>query len=67
MSLALSLLAAEESHHVNELPLPPIVFGLIALAIFVSVAIVFWSFRDVANRHTEKAERYARENKGSSH
>ena len=66
MSLALSVLATE-AEVVNELPLPPIVFGLIALTVFVSVALVFWSFRDVANRHADKAEQYAREHEGSDH
>ena len=66
MSLALSVLATE-AEVVNELPLPPIAFGLIALTVFVSVALVFWSFRDVANRHADKAEQYAREHEGSNH
>ena len=66
MLLALNVLA-EETEHVNELPLPPIVFGIIALVVFVSVALVFWSFRDVANRHSDKAEQYAREHEGAEH
>lgn len=66
MLLALSVLSAE-AEKVNELPLPPIVFGIIALAVFVVVVLVFWSFRDVANRHSDKAEQYAREHEGSSH
>lgn len=66
MLLALSVLSTE-AEKVNELPLPPIVFGIIALVIFVTVALVFWSFRDVANRHSDKAEQYAREHEGSSH
>lgn len=66
MLFALNVLSAE-AESVNELPLPPIVFGIIALGVFVSVALVFWSFRDVANRHSDKAEQYAREHEGSSH
>lgn len=66
MSFALNVLAAE-AESVNQLPLPPIVFGIIALSVFVTVALVFWSFRDVANRHSDKAEQYAREHEGSSH
>lgn len=66
MLFALNVLSAE-AESVNELPLPPIVFGIIALAVFVSVALVFWSFRDVANRHSDKAEQYAREHEGSAH
>jgi hypothetical protein len=52
---------------VNELPIPPIAYGLIALAVFVAVTLVFFSFRDVANRHSEKAEQYARDNEEKSH
>lgn len=60
--LATTLLAAEEgSHVVNELPFPAPLFGLIVFVIFVAFAIVTFSFRDVANRHSEKAEAYARE------
>ena len=33
---------------------PPIVFALIAAAIFTILALVSWSFRDVANRHSDK-------------
>lgn len=61
------IVLASETEHVNELPLPPIVFGLIAFAVFIAVTLVFWSFRDVANRHSDKAEAYARENEGSAH
>lgn len=63
----LGLFLAAEKEIVNQLPVPPIVFGLVALTIFVVVALVFWSFRDVANRHSEKAEQYAREHGESSH
>lgn len=63
---ALSLLAAEAEHE-NALPIPAFFFGVIALVVFVVVALVFWSFRDVANRHSDKAEEYAREHEGSSH
>lgn len=63
---ALGLLAAE-TEHVNELPIPPIWFGVIAIAVFVASALVFWSFRDIANRHSDKAEEYAREHEGSDH
>lgn len=61
--LATTVLAAEEgSHHVvNELPFAAPLFGVIVLVIFVVLAVVTFSFRDVANRHSEKAEAYARE------
>lgn len=65
--LANVAVAAEEGHHiVNELPFPAPLFGVIALATFTALAIVTFSFRDVANRHAEKAEAYAREH-GADH
>ncbi|WP_431277255.1 hypothetical protein [Leifsonia poae] len=38
-----------------ELPMPTWAYGAIALAIFFVLAIVIWSYRDVANRHSHKA------------
>ena len=66
--LATIALAAEEGHHVvNELWFPAFLFGVIMLAIFVALAAITFSFRDVANRHSEKAEAYAREHGNSQH
>lgn len=53
--------AAAGAEVINELPFPAPVFGLIALIIFIVLGFVTFSFRDVANRHIEKAEAYARE------
>jgi hypothetical protein len=39
----------------NSLGYPTFVTGLIALAIFGLLAVVTWSYRDVANRHDHKA------------
>ena len=33
---------------------PPIVFAAIAVAFFLLLGFVTWSFRDVANRHSDK-------------
>ncbi|MFD1713952.1 hypothetical protein ACFSBZ_05660 [Amnibacterium flavum] len=55
MSLSLTALvtaAAEEANHV-ELPMPTFVYGLIALVAFAALAIVVWSYRNVANRHSQ--------------
>jgi hypothetical protein len=41
-------------HHA-ELPIPAILFGVIAMTTFLSLAFVTWSYRDVANRHSHKA------------
>ncbi|MGO1539043.1 MAG: hypothetical protein ACTHZ9_09455 [Leucobacter sp.] len=60
--LATVAAAAEGGHHVvNELPFAAPLFGAIALSLFTVLALVTFSFRDVANRHAEKAEAYARE------
>lgn len=63
--LATIALAAEHAHEAhNALPFPPIVFGVVAFVLLTALAIVTWGFRDVANRHSEKAEAYAREHGG---
>ncbi|MBN9636052.1 MAG: hypothetical protein J0H22_12790 [Actinobacteria bacterium] len=63
--LATAVLAAEEgghaSHVVNELWFPAPLFGVIMFVLFLAFALVTFSFRDVANRHPEKAAAYARE------
>lgn len=66
--LATIAVAAEEGHHVvNELPFPAPVFGVIAFVLFTALAVVTFSFRDVANRHSAKAEAYAREHGADQH
>jgi ABC-type sulfate transport system permease component len=57
MSVLVSTLAA-----VNEpvqLPFAPIVFGIIAAVVFISLGFVTWSYRDVANRHPQKSAKFA--------
>jgi hypothetical protein len=56
MSVVTSLLAEAEAH--VELPFPATVFGLIAMVIFLALAAVMWSYRDVANRHPRKSAAY---------
>ena len=52
---AVSFAQEAEAHtaHVTY-PFPAIVFGIIAMAIFLGLAAVVWSYRDVANRHEHK-------------
>ncbi|MEI8231470.1 MAG: hypothetical protein WCG32_02730 [Actinomycetes bacterium] len=38
-------------------PFPTFVFGAIAMSIFIGLAIVTWSYRDVANRHDHKSDK----------
>lgn len=51
--MSLITAAAEAVHHV-ELPMPSIMYGVIAVAGFLILGIVTWSFRDVAMRHPQK-------------
>lgn len=46
--------AAENEEHLAPLIMPPLAFAGIAAAIFVVLALVTWSYRDVANRHSDK-------------
>jgi hypothetical protein len=54
----LQLLAQNaEGHTVHvEYPFPAVVFGVIAMAGFLVLAAVVWSYRDVANRHEHKGK-----------
>ena len=38
----------------SELPIPALAFGAIAMGVFVLLAFVVFSYRDVANRHNHK-------------
>ena len=39
----------------QQLPVPSVVFPIVALGVFALLAAVTWSYRDVANRHQGKA------------
>ncbi|MBD8080683.1 hypothetical protein [Cellulosimicrobium arenosum] len=44
--------AAEEgSEIVNELPIPPLAFGLLAFGALVSLLLVTYAFRSIGTRH----------------
>jgi divalent metal cation (Fe/Co/Zn/Cd) transporter len=61
MTLATILvLAAEETEHSGNVALETIGYGITALAIFGALALVTVSYRNVANRHSRKAEAYAK-------
>ncbi|MFM9876285.1 MAG: hypothetical protein ACKVOG_00340 [Rhodoglobus sp.] len=59
--MPLIVLAIDETEKLAPLILPPLVFAGIAVALFIVLAIVSWSFRDVSNRHTRNP------NGGNSH
>ncbi len=61
MTLATILaLAAEESEHTGNVALETVGYGITALVVFGALALVTVSYRNVANRHSHKAEAYAR-------
>ena len=62
--LFVTAVLAEVGH--TELPVPTIVYGLVALIIFTALGVVMWSFRDVANRHSAKANAYAAAHGGAA-
>ena len=53
-------LAAEESEHHGNVALETVGYGLTAIVVFAALALVTLSYRNVANRHSHKAEAYAK-------
>jgi hypothetical protein len=51
----LALLTEGPVIHHNELPMPAILYGVIAMAGFILLAFITYSYRDVANRHDHKS------------
>lgn len=39
----------------SELPIPAIMYGVIAMAAFIALGFITYSYRDVANRHDHKS------------
>lgn len=66
-TIATIAVAAEAGHQINEIWMPAPLFGVVMFVLFTALAIVTFSFRDVANRHAEKAEAYAREHGAPQH
>lgn len=40
--------------HYQEIPMEPILYGVIALVAMMGLALVTWSYRDVSHRHSHK-------------
>lgn len=55
------------AHELNPIWFPAPVFGLIMLVLLATFLLITLSYRDVANRHSEKAERFAKENEETPH
>ena len=62
MSFATTLIT-EVVHH-TELPMPAIMYGVIALIVFSFLGVATFTYRDVSNRHGGRVA--ARERTGSS-
>lgn len=61
MTLATILaFAAEESEHHGNVAFETVGYGITAIVIFAALALVTLSYRNVANRHSHKAEAYAK-------
>ncbi len=58
-------IALTEVEHI-ALPLPIIVYPMVAAVLFLALGVVLWSFRDVSNRHSPKADAYAAAHGGHS-
>jgi len=48
------LIAEDVIIYHSELPMPALLFGAIAFALFLVLGAITWSYRDVANRHSHK-------------
>ncbi|WP_353114717.1 hypothetical protein [Microbacterium sp.] len=54
----LAVAAAETEHHGN-IPAETVIFGIIAAVVFALLALVTFSYKNVANRHEAKAAAWA--------
>ncbi|MBW8763185.1 MAG: hypothetical protein JF592_11460 [Microbacterium sp.] len=54
----IAMAAAETEHHGN-VALETLIFGVIAAIVFTALALVTLSYKNVANRHSAKAEAFA--------
>lgn len=62
----LAMAAAETEHHGN-VALETLIFGAIAAAVFALLGLVVFSYRNVANRHSAKAEAWAEKHGKDGH
>ena len=65
MSLLVTLVT--ETEELAPLLMPPLAFAGIAVAVFVVLGFVMWSFRDVANRHSNKTAKSGDAHHGAGH
>ena len=55
----ISILLEEAIVHHNELPMPAILYGVIAMVGFLALGAVTWSYRDVSNRNMRRSNQQA--------
>ena len=55
--MTLFFIAEDAIVHHTELPMPAILYGVIAMASFIALALITWSYRDVSNRNYRRGER----------
>ncbi|NYF11028.1 hypothetical protein HDC94_002184 [Leifsonia sp. AK011] len=55
-----------ETEELAPLLMPPLAFAGIAVAVFTLLGFVTWSYRDVANRHANKASK-GQDSHGAGH
>ncbi len=55
----ISILLEEAIVHHNELPIPAVLYGVIALVGFAALGAVTWSYRDVSNRNMRRSNQQA--------
>jgi hypothetical protein len=69
MTLLTTLLAehGEGAHELEPLLMSPYAFGAVAFGVFLVMGVVTWSFRDVANRHSEKFGNVGHDSHGAGH
>lgn len=53
-------LAAEGAEHHGNVQAETFIYGAIAFVVFLALGLVTMSYRNVANRHAQKAEAYAK-------
>lgn len=65
--LQFAAVLAQTEESLAPLIMPPLGFAAVAVGTFLALALVSWSFRDVANRHSEKWAEPGTDSHGSGH
>lgn len=55
----ISILLEEAIVHHNELPIPAVLYGVIAMVGFLALGAITWSYRDVSNRNMRRSNQQA--------